>query len=432
MAEAYEVSVKVRQSGRIASRLTGLSAMGVRILALLELPTAGLGIWVGGTDLLSAPWLISRVLGLLLFILGVLVFAGTVPIAFYRRPAPVAPAKRMSLLEAARRRTLSDAAELLILSGAAAGIVIDSIFMLNALHYNDVRVWLFAACGLPSLCMAWRYCSWSLLKPYRKLAATAGVAGGLLSIVPFLYNTIYLPSTADVAIESTMNHGSPVSVGTGLDFVDLQVNLQDKSSVPAVALTSMLVVRGVIYRGNGADFSKSPSQTAALNAGLGRYVSPDLEFDGTSTTTLITLRRIIRDGSILNPEVEYNTIVPVLIPPGRYEELDVELMLWYARSDRLTLTSEYSRPRSHYYSTQCPDDVRSAWFIAQSRLSLLTRGRETAVTDWCSEVNEPWIGSFIGGAPGTHTSGDVVRLEGQAYQTKYTSRFWTIELPQAS
>ncbi len=430
MAETYEIIIATSQSGQMRSLLASLWASRIRCMAVLEIPTAVLGIWVGGTDLLSAPWLISRILGLTLFLLGILVFIGIAPIAFYRRPASALSGKRMSLPEAARRPTLSESAERLTLSGAAAGMVIDVIFVLDALHYDNVRASLFALCGVPCLYLACRYYDWALLKPYRKLAATAGVAGGLLSIVPFLYNTIYLPSTADVAIESTMTHDAPATVGSGLDVVDLQVNLQVESSVPAVALTSMLVVRGVNYRGNGADFSKAPSQRAALDAGLGEYPSPNLEFEGTSTSTLITLRRVIRDGAILNPNVAYNTIVPVLVPVGRYQELDVELMLWYARSDRLTLTSEYFGPRAYPSSRQCPgDDVRSAWLIAQSRLSLLTRGQETAVTDWCSAVANPSIGSFIGGAPGSHTSSKVARLEALDYQTKYTSRFWSIELP---
>jgi len=402
-------------------------------MALLEIPTAFLGIPVGLADLLSAPWLISRLLGLILLLLGILVFAGTVPIGFYRRPVDALSGKRMGLAEAARRRTLSESAERLILAGAVAGMVIDIILVLNALHYDNVRAWLFVLCGLPGLYIARRYYDWALLKPYRKLAATAGVASGLLSIVPFLYNTIYLPSTADVAVESSMTHAAPVPAGPGLEVVDLQVNLQVKSSVPAVTLTSMLVVHGLTYRGNQTNFSTSPSQKAALDAGLGRYPSPDLEFKGTTTSTLVTLRRVVRDGAFLNPNVTLNTVVPVLVPAGRYQELDVELMLWYARSDRLTLTSEYFGPRTYSSSRQCPgDDVRSAWFIAQSRLSQLTRGRETAVTDWCSAVTDPWVGSFIGGAPGAHTSSKVARLEAQNYQAKYTSRFWAIELPDPS
>jgi hypothetical protein len=436
MSETSEISTLMPQSAarQANSMPTPLKALRVRCAALLEIPTAALGIWVGGSDLLSAPWLISRVLGLILFLLGILVFAGVVPIAIYRRPIVTATRKRMSLAEAARRRTLSDSAERLIMSGAAAGIVIDIIFVLNAVRYENIRASLFALCGLPCLYVVRLYFNWALLEPYRKLAATAGVAGGLLSIIPFLYQTIYLPSTADVAIESTMTHAPPVLVGTGLEVVDVQVNVQVESSVPAVTLTSMLVVRGITYRGSGTDFSKSPSQKAAREAGLGQYSSPDLEFDGSSGSTLITLRRAVRDGAIVNPNAAFNIAVPVLIPVGRYQELDVGLMLLYARSDRLTLTSEYSGPAAYPFSRQCPggDDIRSAWFIAQTKLSLLTRGRETAVTDWCSAVKNPSISSFIGGAPGAHTPSKVARLEELAYQTKYTNRSWVIELPKGN
>jgi hypothetical protein len=67
--------------------------------------------------------------------------------------------------------------------------------------------------------------------------------------------------------------------------------------------------------------------------------------------------------------------------------------------------------------------------VSQSRLDLLTRGTETAVTDWCASVHGPGAGAFIGGAPGGRTPSAVAHLEGQAYQTKRTTRFWVIDLP---
>ena len=383
-----------------------------RAVALLELPTAFLGIWVGGTDLLSAPWLLSRLLGMMIFLLGLLVFAGVVVIA--------------------RHPQLTPNDDRLILSGSVSGIVIDVIFMLNALHYNTLRFWLFALCALPCLAIAWDAFSWSLVRPYRKIVVSAGLAGGLLTILPFLYNTIYLPSTADVAVESSLSTSAPTPIGSGLDLVNLVITFQDKSTIAAVTLTSMVAVYGVTYHGQQAEFQRTPSQPGAISAGMGRSLIPNLEFAGARDSTLVTLRRPLRDGALINPGVALTTTVPVLLPVGRYQELDVQLMLWYSRSDRMTLTFRYFGPQIHDLEGCSNDDVRTAWFLSQSRLDLLTRGRETVVTDWCASVTDPYVNSFIGGAPGSLTPARIVDLEEQSYHTKFTSRFWVVDIPAKS
>lgn len=379
----------------------------LQILGFLELPTGALGIWAGGTDLLSAPWLLSRVLGLIIFLLGLLVIAAAAVIMRYR--------------------VLTPKGDRLALFGAVAGAVIDVVFMLSALHYSTVRFWLFVLCALPCLVVAGKVFSWELIKPYPKLVATAGFASGLLSVVPFLYSTIYLPSTADVAVESTLTSDAVSPAGPGVDLVNVVITFGDRSAIAAATLTSMVAVYGVTY-GPG-QFPSTPSQNEAISTGMDGTLIPNLEFTGQRQTTLLTLRRALRDGALINPGVAIAADVPVLIPAGKYQEIDVQLTLWYARSDRLTLSDQYSGPQIYERGSCAGDDVRTAWFVSQSRLDRLTRGTETAVTDWCAAVRGPGVGAFIAGAPGTHTRASVARLEEQAYQTKRTTRFWTIDLP---
>ena len=378
-----------------------------RLLAFFELPTAFLGVWAGGTDLLSAPWLLSRVLGLIIFLLGFLVLAGVAVMARYR--------------------VLTPKGDRLVLFGSASGAVIDVIFMLSALHYSTVRFWLFVLCALPCLGVAGHVFSWELIRPYPKLVATAGFATGLLSVVPFLYSTIYLPSTADVAVQSTLAPDTVSAAGPGLDLVNLVITFSDRSAIAAATLTSMVAVYGVTYQ--HGNFQSAPSQEAAISAGMDGSLIPNLEFAGARQTTFLTLRRALRDGALVNPGVSVTANVPVLIPAGKYQEIDVQLTLWYARSDRLTLADQYSGPQIYERGPCRGNDVRTAWFVSQSRLDLLTRGTETAVTDWCASVRGPWAAAFIGGAPGAHTPAAVAHLEGQAYQAKRTTRFWVIDLP---
>jgi hypothetical protein len=383
----------------------------LRILAFLQLPTAGLAIWAGGTDLLSAPWLLPRILGLIIFLLALLILPGVVVIF--------------------RFRVLYRSGSRLALLGSLSGVVIDVIFMLSALHYSTVRFWLFFLCALPGLAVAVKVFDWELITPYPKLAATAGFAGGLLSVVPFLYSNIYLPSTADVAVESTLTPGAVTTAGPGFDLLNLVITFGDQSSVAAATLTSMVQVYGVTYQHPA--FQGTPSQAAAAAVGLGTSLVPNLEFTGARDSTLLTLRRALRDGALINPGVALATSVPVLIPAGKYQELDVQLTLWYARSDRLTLIGPYYGPRLYDRNGNCAaDDVRTAWLVSQPQLSVLTRGRETAATDWCASVQSPSAGAFIAGAPGAHTPASVARLEEQSYQTKRTTRFWVIDLPASA
>jgi hypothetical protein len=286
----------VASSGNDAASPGDRKPVLIRLLAFLELPIAFLGIWVGGTDLLSAPRLLARVLGLAIFLLGLLVLAGVAVIARYR--------------------TLTLKGDRLVFLGSVSGTVITVIFMLSALHYSTVRFWLFVLCALPGLAVAGNVFSWSLISAYPKLAATAGFASALLSVVPFLYSTIYLPSTADVAVESTLTPGTVTAAGLGLDLVNLVITFGDRSAIAAATLTSMVAVYGVTYQ--HADFQPAPSQAAAIAVGMGNSVIPNLEFTGARQSTLLTLRRPLRDGALVNPGVALATTVPVTTsgPPG--------------------------------------------------------------------------------------------------------------------
>ena len=317
----------------------------------------------------------------------------------------------------------------LILAGAVSGVVIDITFMLYALHYNTARLVIFGLFALPCIVLAWEVFDWALIRAYPKLAAVGAVAAALLSVVPFIYTSVYLPSTADVAIQPTLTAGTPVSIRPGLSLLDLKFALQDKSAIRAVALTSMVTVSGITYRGKKADFGSSPSQKRAIAIGLDKPFFPNLEFNGRRHITLMTLKRAISDGSYIYPNSTLTTEIPVLMPVGKYQELDVRLTLLYARSDRLALAKKYFGPRI-VQEDNCANDVRSAWFITQSLLSLLTRGKETAVTDWCATLGDPGVTSFFGGAPGKRTPDQVTQLEAAAYALRYIRESWVIRLPE--
>jgi hypothetical protein len=123
----------------------------------------------------------------------------------------------------------------------------------------------------------------------------------------------------------------------------------------------------------------------------------------------------------------FTTSVPILIPAGKYQELDIELMLWYSRADRMTLTYEYSAPYVEHIN-YCANDIRTAWFAAQSTLGRLTHGTEKAVTDWCATISGPKIRAFIGGAPWQVTSSEVSSVEEQTVQLRHINRFWIVQL----
>jgi hypothetical protein len=383
----------------------------LRVLAYFQLPVAALGLAPGTFDLVASTGITSKALGLVMLLLGALVLVG--------------------IMACGRRR--SDNQRRLAAAGSVAGIVIAVIFVLAALGYQDIRACLFAASGIPSAAIAIWIVRWELIRANAGLAAIAAVASAGVSFLPFVYNTIYLPTTADVAIESTLTAAAPVPVGKNLDLVDLTLTVENLSTIQAVDLTSMLEVEGVTYGGSSANYQASPNESDAVAVGLTGHNYPNLDTTTNEqdlrTPTLVALQRPINDGSFLHPGLKLIGQVPVLLPAGKYRELEVQFYLSYARADRLILTNEYFGPRFEANEGGCSDDVRSAWHIAQTALDFLARGEETVVTDWCATVTDPWINTFVGGAPGTHTPSAIVSLEDQDYQTREQTRFWDIELP---
>jgi hypothetical protein len=377
-------------------------------LAFLELATAVLGIGAGGLDAISAPWLLAKILGIVLFVLGVLVVVGVA--VFFRY-----------------FYSLSDNQKRTILLGSVAGTIIDIVLMLNAVHYSTAKLALFGLCAVPCVFCVGRFFRFDLIRPYLKTATAVGIASALLSFAPFLYNSIYLPSTADVPVELTFDSATSSQPRPGLDLMDVKITLEDMASTKAVVLTSMISVYGVSYNDLKANSSATPSQDQADDAGVGSTV-PNLEFDGKRTRTLIALSQAINNGSFLPANLPFIRSIPVIVPVGKYQELDVEVFLRYARSDRLTLTDEYFGPQREDING-CSHDVRTAWSIAQTALGRLTHGNETAVADWCATVTSPQISSFIGGPPGGRTSRRIVRLQDAAYQVTRESDGWIVQLP---
>jgi hypothetical protein len=386
--------------------------LSLRVLAYFQFPVAALGLAAGTFDLVASTGIASKALGLVMLLFGALVLVGIM--ACGRRP--------------------SDNQRRVAAAGAIAGVVIAVIFILAALGYQNFRACLFAASGIPSAAIAIGIVRWELIRANAGLAAVAAVASAGVSFLPFAYNTIYLPTTADVAIESTVTAGAPVPVGKNLDLVDLTLTVENLSTIQAVDLTSMLEVEGVTYGGSSANYQAPPNESDAVAIGLTGHNYPNLDTSATSeqhlrTPTLVTLQRPITDGSFLHPGLKLIGTVPVLLPVGKYRELEVRFYLSYARADRLILTNRYFGPRFEENEGGCSDDVRTAWHISQTALDFLARGEETVVTDWCATVTDPWIKTFVGGAPGTHTPSAIVSLADQNYQTREQTRFWDIELP---
>lgn len=351
--------------------------------------TAVVALWLGIQDVVWDVSLLTQILGA--FFIGAGLAASVSAAMLVVKPLPFQRWQKISTDQLA-----------CIAGGAIAGIYVDLTIVLYSFRYQPIKAWLFGALGLncvfltlQTLPNAWKVIS----KSVKGVGITLGILG---SAANFWFVSFYLPMNTQVGVEYGLSLG-PVMRSGGDRLATLDLTMDNKSSVTALTIGSMVVVRGVSYTNVGKS-NVTPQQRMSAYAdslagqaagGSAEVQNPNVQFDGRPSYVVLTILRPIDDDTYLFSNDTFSHYFNVMIPEGNIVALDVEVYVQYARTTRLTLSGQL-RPVKQFRS--CPDDVQSAWNVNQSALIRFTHGSQAVYSNWCADLASPSINSSVVGA----------------------------------
>lgn len=377
------------------------------LVLLIGVPAAALALWIGVIDLFSPPTLADRLLGILYLLVGLFVVLGVCLEFLINHIQSRAFALGASIGSIYIYASLADYAwyarpDYARVSGAMAVLS----FLLSLHLFRRVLV-----------------ARVSISRIGRVAAVGGGLLGAVTAFGTVAYQSIYLPENAQVGMETTITVGQPVTGSDGESFVPVQITLQNKASVTAVALTSMVIVTGVSFSGSNSSVSASTAQQREVQIGQETANNPNLTFDGTVHETRLAIDRLVGDGSELYGDGdEYQTNLVVPIPrSSRFQQIDVRTQLDYARTARLQLKSSFGNEVISVPG--CTHDIITRWHLRQSQLDTLTHGTQVLLTNWCADTGDEQVWSNVVGPPGTIIPNAQVSRNYVSYGLESTNRF---------
>jgi hypothetical protein len=244
----------------------------------------------------------------------------------------------------------------------------------------------------------------------------------------FWFQSFYLPENTQIGIQYGLTVVSVRHLGTSR-LVTLDLTMENQSSVTALAVGSMLEVFGLSYTKTGRAEADAGTREDLQNDlknlnlyGITANAAPNVDLPPNSSTIAtprdlsigsgeqqqsmpLALIRPVNDDSLLFPDDISSRDFVVTVPEPAVRALDVQIRVQYARTTRLALgypVDTHLRPRA------CSYDKRAAWYVSQSALLRFTRGGQIFYSDWCADLNTPFIDWGIRAARGTHDSGGAV------------------------
>ena len=368
--------------------------LGVAVLLSLAV-NGGVALWLGFQDMLWPVSLSSQLLGVTYVSAGLISLYGaanTVLLMVRAGRDPVRDLVRhghgptaISSLQESSARSLKSVA-----LAAVVGLYVDVTIVLYSFRYfryEAVKVLLFAVLAL--ICVGLSRITlpllWGDLGKGLKAAGISLIA--LAGLAQFWYQSVRLPSDAPAGMDYTVSLGPATRSGSDT-LVQVNLSAEDTGTVPAVALASMVVVRGI--------------------------VSPD-----GSTTPILRIAPLINDGSFFFPGDTFSEELFVRISNPHVESLSVDIQVDFARTTWLTLDkaeglrkcsdangklSCVAQPDGLQECTKlptgerrctslrvltCPRDVLYQWTAAESALRRFTQGSRMVDSQWdCSGWND--------------------------------------------
>ena len=270
---------------------------------------------------------------------------------------------------------------------------------LYAYRYQPVKAILFGLLALicAGVAVAMLPAFWSAIS--RAVKAVGLSLTVLATVIGGWYQAIYLPQNAQVGIEYTLTLRSVVQ-SDSQTLADLQLTMENLSSVTALSVGSMVEVSGLSYTsGKPNALSNDAAERQLIDYASAQAGSnSDVRFGGSENSTVLAVLRPINNDSYLFPDDIYTHDFVVVIPETGFAALTVRIFMQYVRTTRIVLGSEL--PLQPVPPRGCKHGERYSWSIEQSALRTFTTGALQLNSYWCADLGDPFIAYGISGVAG--------------------------------
>jgi hypothetical protein len=293
-----------------------------------------------------------------------------------------------------------------VFGGAAAGTYADLVITAYAYRFHLGQAVIFAVLALLCAALAGLMLPavWIVRQSISGSLKGLAVLGGALTLVAqFWYGGVYVPKNTQVGITYSLTLGPVVRSGHD-DLATIQVSLKNESSLPAVILGSMAIVRGLSAAAAGG--SRSPQ-------------------DAASRGRILTVQRLIVNNAAIFPGVTYAQNLVVQVPPSGVAALQAEVLVDYARQTRLTPGPSHSLvPPVKVPGCGRTYTTTRVSAIQESELRTFTTGALYLYSSWCTQPGHRSIDETIGTSPSPEPAaveaalqGHYGRVENNRYET---------------
>ena len=392
--------MKNKFSGRFSAAFVATTLLG----------SGGLYVCIGIKTAFNALMFASQVLGVLIFLAGVVIFIGGFFVFPIQRAAlreerdiPRDPAAaREAYARRARDRQIVPSWALLVMAGIVMSLLVSvSILAIQLLVY-DFTGWAVAwgVIAVASIVALWLAIRANLPISIRAGSLLRGLSiAALVPIAGVAYTAFYLPSAApeDLLITATLNKAS-IDGASGSATIPFSITVSNPQAVGVYLLAAYYDVigrSGSVSKAVSSQFKNNEDQ-ATMNE------EPIQSFVGKTSSALLKEGSIASAGNFIEPGGSYTINDVARIPlPTSYDDIQLDTDLIVMRTDRVTLDPRF----------------------------------DTSGQLWNSQGNEPAPAWVLGGlSPKTHYVKWQGRLEGGFLQglissPKYVTVWYVLPPP---
>lgn len=410
-------------------------------VVLLLIASAGVvGLVFGAADALSAPTLVAELIGVSYVAAGL-----------------------VALLGVGTSVRIGDARQIGPIASAAVAYIFGSL-CLYARHFRPLEAIFLGVVALTYLAAG---VALARVHPWKSAAGTptwlgtvrfsSAAAAVVLSALQLWYTSVYLPANAEVGITLGASEVRSIRVSKHLDLVPVTVMLENRSTVSAVILNSMVVIRAVTYPPT-RQIWRSPGEVLTSeraigeSGGIGGLRSEQANIVALRRARgfaepLLAIGRLTGDGRTLFPNVPLTTRLVLAVKP-EVRAIEIHAYLDYARQARLQLAGSNAAkgnggPPIKQYDFNasgkgpegphpCYERVVAVRTVQSSLVELVTRGSQVLVTNWCFEPYFERTWARVVGRPGALTPDWAKKLGSPqtpgTYGIVHTQQVWTVAL----